>query len=320
MATYFITGICGTVGKALARYILKSHQDAEVVGVDTNETEVFFINNEFRSTGRFRAYLCDIRDLNELVLRSQKADFFFHTAALKHVPICEMSPNQAVSTNIIGTQNCIQAAKSNNVKTFIFTSSDKAVNPTNVMGSTKLVGERLVTAAAENNDSDCIFASTRFGNVVGSRGSVIPIFRKQIERSEKLTITHPEMTRFVMSLDEAVSLVFKSSQIAQNGDVLVTKMPVARILDIAQLFLEMAQRSVDEYEIIGIKPGEKLFEELNNSEEVDRTEDAADFLRIMSSNKVIRGSNGSTKEYNSANIPPVTQSELKALLIDWNAI
>ena len=162
----------------------------------------------------------------------------FHTAAFKHVILCERSPFEAVQTNIIGIQNIIQAAIANQVARLIFTSSDKAVNPTNVMGTSKLMGERLMTAANGNACGNCqIFASTRFGNVLGSRGSVIPIFREQIKMGGPVTLTDPEMTRFIMSIKQAVQLVIDSAFLAQGGEVFVTKMPVIRIQDLAEVMI-----------------------------------------------------------------------------------
>lgn len=320
MTKYFVTGVCGSIGKEIARQLLTSNSDNEVVGVDNNETEVFFVNIEFEKYGKFKAYHCDIRDSTELINRSSGSQIFFHAAAMKHVLISEDAPNQAIATNILGVQNAIAAAVRNRFDSFIFTSSDKAVNPTNVMGTTKLLGERLVTAAALSNGHSCKFSSTRFGNVVGSRGSVIPIFRQQLLNNEKLTVTHREMTRFLMSLEEAVNLVIKSQEIADSGDVIVTKMPVARIVDIAEVMLEYNGLSSNHIDFIGIKPGEKLYEELNSVEELDRTSEVGEFLKIAPALLTKRKKITSIKPYNSANIPPVSKTELRNLLYQWDVI
>jgi len=204
-------------------------------------------------------------------------DIIFHAAAFKHVILCERSPFEAIQTNILGVQNVITAAIENKVERVIFTSSDKAVNPTNVMGTSKLMGERLMTAANSTLRGDGpIFASTRFGNVLGSRGSVIPIFREQIRRGGPVTLTDPSMTRFIMSIEEAVRLVIESAFLARGGEVLITKMPVIRIQDLAEVMINeltsVYGHSPDEIkiDIIGIKPGEKMYEELMNLEETRR--------------------------------------------------
>jgi FlaA1/EpsC-like NDP-sugar epimerase len=316
MQKYFITGVCGTVGRELVKQLFEEDQSTEVVGIDINETEIHYLNSEF-SDFNFRAYCCDIRDLDELKQRSQGSHIFFHTAALKHVPICEVAPQQALKTNVIGTQNCIEAARANDFSRFIFTSSDKAVNPTNVMGTTKLLGERLVTAAASNAGTDCIYSSTRFGNVLGSRGSVIPIFKDQISKGQPITVTHPDMTRFIMSLSGAVRLVIESSKIANSGDVMVTKMPVVNIKVLAETLLEHYEGSLDEIVYTGIQPGEKLYEELNNSEEIDRTLDEGAFLRIKSALQSKRSVSSTKLPYNSDNIAGINHAELKNLLLDW---
>jgi FlaA1/EpsC-like NDP-sugar epimerase len=201
-----------------------------------------------------------------------------HAAALKHVILCERSPRDAVHTNILATQNVIDAAIDSGVSRLLFTSSDKAVNPTNVMGTSKLMGERLVTAAnAQRRGTGTILSSTRFGNVLGSRGSVVPLFRRQIKAGGPVTLTDPEMTRFVMTREDAVRLVMDSVFLARGGEVFVTKMPIARIEDLAKVMIEeLAPRDGHNsakilIRHIGKKPGEKLFEELMNTEEVRRT-------------------------------------------------
>ena len=183
--------------------------------------------------------LGDVRDRDKLVQAMRGIDIVLHTAALKHVILCEQSPRDAVQTNIQGVQNLIDAATVNQVERVLFTSSDKAVNPTNVMGTSKLMGERLMTAAnAHRRAGGPIFASTRFGNVLGSRGSVIPLFMRQISRGGPVTLTDPEMTRFIMTLREAVHLVMESTFLARGGEVFVTKMPIARIQDLAKVMVK----------------------------------------------------------------------------------
>jgi FlaA1/EpsC-like NDP-sugar epimerase len=268
----FITGVCGTVGRELLRQMLQK-EPLEVIGIDNNESELFFTSQMESEYPFTRFYLCDIRSVDRLKVLMQDADVVLHAAALKHVILNELSPAETVKTNIIGTQNVIEAAKYNKVERVIFTSSDKAVNPTNVMGTSKLMGERLMTAANSNKRSAYpIFASTRFGNVLGSSGSVIPLFKRQIESGGPVTLTDPSMTRFVMSIEEAANLVMDSVFLAQGGEVFVTKMPVMGIKELAEAMIDILAKDQNiGIKNIGAKPGEKMYEELINEEEVRRT-------------------------------------------------
>jgi FlaA1/EpsC-like NDP-sugar epimerase len=233
-----VTGACGTIGKELVRQLTEEISVGEVIGLDNNESDLFFLEQRFQLYPQARFFLCDVRDREKLGRKMQGVDIVFHTAAFKHVILCERSPFEAVQTNILGVQNIINAAIDNQVEKVIFTSSDKAVNPTNVMGTSKLMGERLMTAANSNlRGNGPIFASTRFGNVLGSRGSVIPIFREQIKKGGPITLTDPEMTRYIMSISDAVRLVIDSATIARGGCVFVTKMPVIRIRDLAEVMV-----------------------------------------------------------------------------------
>lgn len=271
-----ITGGAGTVGKALVRHILRTEAD-DIRVFDNNETELFYVAEEFRSDPRVTVSLGDIRDKDKLVKSSRGVDIVFHAAAYKHVILSEFNPFDVIQTNIAGTQNVIEAAFTNGVNKVIFTSSDKAVNPTNVMGASKLMAEKLITAAnAMSFDKKTIFASTRFGNVLGSRGSVVPIFVKQIAKGGPLTLTDARMTRFVMTIDEAVRLVIESCSMAKGGEVFITKMPVIRIVDLAHTLIDILGNSSGARPVniqiteIGKKPGEKLYEELMSMEEMGR--------------------------------------------------
>lgn len=285
-----ITGSCGTVGSELLR-LLSASGAGQIICVDNNETELFFQEEAYRKNGNIFSYLLDITDKSELQRLMNGVDIVLHAAACKHVGLCEQSPMQAVKINILGTQNVIECARESGVERVIFTSSDKAVNPTNVMGTTKLMGERLMTAAAQNNavqprdkrKRNTIFASTRFGNVLGSRGSVVPLFQKQIMNGGPVTLTDRHMTRFVMTLAEAANLVLSSVWKAVGGEVMVTKMPVARIEDIANVMIEVLSPSTKISIVeIGAKAGEKMYEELMNDEEIRRTKDLGDFFVISS--------------------------------------
>lgn len=272
-----VTGACGTVGSELVRQLLEDFTVGELVGLDNNESELFFLEQRFSKHPNTTFFLADVRDARKLSRKMQGADIVFHTAAFKHVILCEKSPFEAVQTNIMGVQNVIRAATENQVEQVIFTSSDKAVNPTSVMGTSKLMGERLMSAANSNlRGGETRFSSTRFGNVLGSRGSVIPIFREQIRRGGPVTVTDSEMTRFIMSISQAVRLVIESAFLAKGGEVFITKMPVIRIQDLAEVMIdELASRfghstSDIRIEYIGTKPGEKMYEELMSEEETRR--------------------------------------------------
>ena len=284
MSEYFknkrilVTGACGTVGSVLVKQLSEYSTNCEIKGLDNNESELFFTQQKYADDPNMSFFLADVRDKDRLSREMSNIDIVFHTAAFKHVILCEQSPFEAVQTNILGVQNLIAASLENNVEKVIFTSSDKAVNPTSVMGTSKLMGERLMTAANSKSRGNApVFASTRFGNVLGSRGSVIPIFKEQIRQGGPITLTDAEMTRFIMSIQEAVNLVIESSFIAVGGEVFITKMPVIRIKDLAEVMInELAPvygYSVNDIKIknIGVKPGEKMYEELMNQEETRRT-------------------------------------------------
>lgn len=272
-----ITGAAGTIGKELIKQLL-NYEPKEIKAIDNNEAELFYLNEQYRGEKRVNGFFCDIRDLNRITYLCKDVNIILHTAAMKHVIISEVSPLDAVKTNVDGTSNIIQAAlNSEQCERVIYTSSDKAVNPTNVMGTTKLLGERLMTSALNIKSSrNIVFSSTRFGNVIGSKGSVAPIFFKQIQAGKNITITDTNMTRFIMTISEAANLVLQASQQAKGGEVFVTKMPVMRIVDLAQAMIDTVaplfgkEPSEIQTEIIGAKPGEKLYEELMTKEETVR--------------------------------------------------
>lgn len=282
--TVLITGVCGSIGAGLLDYIASYLEPKKIIGLDNNETEIFLLQKQYGKHNNVQFRYGDVRDLNRMNEVFYGVDIVLHTVAMKHVGISELSPDDAIQTNIYGLQNVISASIKNEIKTFIFTSSDKAVNPTNVMGTTKLMGERLVTAANNlSQNKNTIFASTRFGNVVGSRGSVIPIFRQQILNNEPLTITDVKMTRFFMSNIEAILLVLNSACIAKGGEVFVTKMPVLSIFDLAKAIFERERKSEQKfsYNLIGKAPGEKLYEELMTEEETSRALELKDYFVVL---------------------------------------
>jgi FlaA1/EpsC-like NDP-sugar epimerase len=285
-----VTGACGSVGSELVKMLLESsvYSPDEVIGIDHNESELFFLDQRYLDKPQARFVVADVRDRDKLVRIMRGIDVVFHCAALKHVVLCERSPFEAVQTNIHGVQNIIFAAYENKVERVLFTSTDKAVNPTNVMGTSKLMGERLMTAANSNTKDDGpIYASTRFGNVLGSTGSVLPIFTRQIMKGGPVTLTDPGMTRFIMSIQQAVELVIDSAALARGGDVFITKMPVIRIEDLAQVMIDELASSFGhkpediEIRIIGSKPGEKLYEELMSNEETRRAVELENYFAIL---------------------------------------
>lgn len=331
MKTFFekkgilITGVAGTIGSELVKQ-LGSFQCQSIIGIDNAETELFNKSVEFESYHNIEVKLCDIRSRNEVLKLMQNVDIVFHCAALKHVTMCEASPNEAINTNIVGTLNITECAEIAGVETCIFTSSDKAVNPTNVMGTSKLMGERIVTSmASEKNQTS--FASTRFGNVLGSRGSVVPIFKKQILAGNPITLTHEDMTRFIMSKEHAAELVLRSALLADLGEVFVTKMPAVKIVDLARAMMRLLKREVP-IDIIGIKPGEKLYEELNNDEETRRTYDNGEFLAIIpalnSDNKgkheLLTEFEYNSRIYNSSNCEYLSEVDICEYLIKYGII
>ena len=327
----FITGACGTIGRELIRQILEEHEPDELVGIDNNESDLFFVEQQFAKHSNSHFFLTDIRDNRTLERLMKDMQIVFHTAAFKHVILCERSPFEAIQTNIIGVNNIISAANNNRVEKVVFTSSDKAVNPTNVMGTTKLMGERLMAAANSNKrgNGPC-FASTRFGNVLGSRGSVIPIFREQIKRGGPVTLTSVLMTRFIMSIKDAVRLVIDSAELACGGEVFITKMPVIKIKDLAEIMIqELAPEfgySAGEIsiEIIGVKAGEKMYEELMNNEEIRRAWELKRYFVVLPAYGSIYNSihynyrniinKEVTNPYNSNNEKSIGKFELREFL------
>lgn len=287
-----ITGGVGSVGGELFRKLLE--MDVKRIRViDNNESGLFDMEQRYGADPRAEFYLCDITDEREMRRTFSDMDLCFHAAALKHVPSCERSPFAAVRSNIEGSEIVGRVALENGLRKVVFTSSDKAVNPTNVMGTSKLMGERLFTAmnflrAPRNNT---LFSSTRFGNVLGSRGSVVPIFCKQIAAGQPVTITDMQMTRFVMTLSEAADLVIESMYHMIGGEVFITKMPVLRIHDLAQVMINLLAPLYDRdpadipLQVVGSRPGEKLWEELSTDEEAGRLRESGEFLIVLPAGK-----------------------------------
>ena len=326
-----ITGAAGTVGQELIRQLLPM-SPAAVRALDNSETELFFLGERYRGVHGFSLHLGDVRDVRKLEDICAGVDIIFHAAAFKHVGLSEYHPFDAVQTNILGVGNVITAALRQGVERVIFTSSDKAVHPTNVMGTTKLIGERLITAASLNDLHGRRFSSVRFGNIIGSRGSVIPVFDEQIRRGGPVTVTDANMTRFFMTEEEAVKLVLEACVMARGGEVFVTKMPVMRIVDLAQAMIALlapaygfAPRDIP-LQFVGARSGEKLYEELLTVEEMDQTLEIERMFVVLPSLQNVPGKiNYSYKglverssvqhQYISSEQVPMTVREIKHFLL-----
>lgn len=217
---------------------------------------------------QLRYLIGDVRDLERVNRAVEGVDIVLHTAALKHVPVCEYDPFEAVKTNVIGTQNMILACMQHGVKHLLLTSSDKAIMPPNTLGATKLLAERLMTSSAyAKGTSATVFTTVRFGNVIGSRGSAISQFIESIRTHAPVKVTDMNMTRFIMSIEQAVTLVLKSIVLSHGGDIFVLKMPVVRLGDLVDALIESLHGNQQQIEIIGLRPGEKMHEELLSEEE-----------------------------------------------------
>lgn len=275
-----ITGGGGYIGQLLVEKLLEF--EPEVIRIlDVNETSLFNLRRKYRhKEARLRFLLGDIRNLNRLQYAFRDIDIIFHTASYKHVLECEYNPIDAVETNINGTSNVIQAAIEKNVRKVIFTSSDKAANPSNTMGVTKLMAEKLMSAANEYGARSTIFACCRFGNVVRASGSVVPLFEEQIMNDKRITITAPNMTRFVISKEKAVELLLLSGFLAHGGEVFIFKMPAININDLADAMMERYGEASKE--IIGRRAGEKMYEELMTEEEMSRAYEGEDMYIVFS--------------------------------------
>ena len=328
-----ITGGTGSIGQEIVREILE-YEPKVVRIIDVDETKQFELQQEYGDPKNIRFLLGDIRDKERLCRAVEDIDIVFHTAALKHVLACEYNPFEAVKTNVVGIQNLIDVAMDEEVEKVIFTSSDKAVNPTNVMGATKLLAERLITSANYYSGARrTIFSSVRFGNVLGSRGSVIPLFKKQIENGGPVTLTNNKMTRFIMPMHDAINLLFKATELAQGGEIFIFKMDALKITDLADVMIEeLAPKygfSPDEIKMkmIGNKLGEKLYEELMTEDEARRALECEDMFILPpemkgSSRKSLYSSNAHAeiKAYTSKDAEHLTKEEIKEILYQENLI
>jgi UDP-N-acetylglucosamine 4,6-dehydratase len=265
-----ITGGTGTIGYHLTKRLLE--EDPSVIRIfSRDEYKQYNMSLDLRQHGEKMRYLIgDVRDEQRLLRAMEGIDYVFHLAAMKQVPSCEYNPFEAVQTNVIGTQNVIQAAIQAGVRKVLFTSTDKAIAPTNTYGATKLTGERLISASEyHKGPKQTIFASVRFGNVMGSRGSVIPLFKKQILEEGRITVTDPDMVRYMMTPKQAIDLILEANELAIGGEIFVLKMPNIRLGDLVNAIIQiLSAKEPVKIQYTGLRPGEKRYEELMTTEEV----------------------------------------------------
>ena len=324
-----ITGAAGTVGSALAELLLPHAR--QVRCLDHSENDLFFLHRRLAHKGVLAPQLGDIRDLDRLRFALSGVDVVYHAAALKHVVLGEYNPFEVVQSNLQGVNNLIRAALDCNVERVIFTSSDKAVNPTNVMGASKMMGERLIGAANEiRGTKRTRFASVRFGNVIGSRGSVVPIFMSQLQRGEPLTITDERMTRYIMSVTEASSLVVEAGARMAGGEIFVTKMRAVKITDLALALAEVFGKPEAKLSNVGSRMGEKLYEELIAPYEMSRTLELDRLLVVLppqegllpdpATTATYPDAKQSSKDWNSGHDKLMTRGEIVAYLRDHRVV
>lgn len=273
-----ITGGTGSWGQELTRQLLYNCQPKEIRIYSRGEHKQVGMRRRFNDP-RLRFYIGDIRDKSRLMLVGKNVDTIFHLAALKHVPVCEENPWEAIQTNIIGTQNVIETALAHKAKKVVYVSSDKAVDPFNLYGATKSCGEQLILDG--NRHDTTRFVSIRAGNVIGTSGSVVPLFRNQILKNNEVTITHSDMTRFFMRIREAVGLLLKAARDSIGGEILVMKMPACKITDVADVMIEALGNKNTGRRVIGIRPGEKISEVLVSRYEVPFTLDLGAYFVIL---------------------------------------
>jgi len=318
-----ITGGTGSFGNAVLKHFLKSDiKEIRVFSRDEKKQEDMRI--EYKND-KLNFIIGDVRDFDSINSAMIGVDYVFQAAALKQVPSCEFYPIQAVKTNILGSENVLEAVARNNVKKVVVLSTDKAVYPINTMGMTKAIMEKLAISKARDPRilaNNAIICATRYGNVMCSRGSIIPLFIKQIKEGLPLTITEPNMTRFMMSLDQSVELVLFAFKNAEPGDIFVQKAPAATILTLATALKELFNAE-NEIKIIGSRHGEKMYESLCGKEEMSKAEDLGDFYRVPADMRDLNYTkyvqqDGPTlidEEYNSVNTKRLNVEEMKELLL-----
>ncbi|MDC0309224.1 polysaccharide biosynthesis protein [bacterium] len=322
-----ITGGTGSFGNTvLKRFLSTNVREIRIFSRDEKKQEEmrFAFNNP-----KLKFYIGDVRNYDSISQAMKGVDYVFHAAALKQVPSCEFYPMEAVRTNIIGTENMMNAANANGVKHAVVLSTDKAVYPINAMGISKAMAEKLVVSKARlQREGETVFCATRYGNVMASRGSVIPLFVSQIKERKGLTVTDPSMTRFLMSLEDSVDLVLYAYEHAQQGDIFVQKAPASTVADLAQALTEMFGGK-EGARIIGTRHGEKLYESLVSREEMAHAQDMGNYYRIPADNRDLNYnqyfSEGEEKishsvDYTSHNTNQLNVEQIKSLLLKLDYI
>ena len=320
--TLLITGGTGSFGNAVLKGFIDS-DFKEIRIFSRDEKKQDDMRNEYLNP-KLKFYVGDVRDYDSVNSAMRGVDYVFHAAALKQVPSCEFFPLEATKTNVFGTANVIKAAAVNNVKNVVCLSTDKAAYPINAMGISKALMEKTAIAEARNIGTDGpVVCITRYGNVMASRGSVIPLFIKQMKNNQPITVTDPSMTRFMMSLDEAVELVLYAFKNGSQGDLFVQKSPASTVGDLAQAMKELFKSS-SEIQTIGTRHGEKLYETLLTKEEFHKAEDMSDYYRVPADNrdlnygKYFKDGNielSSEEEYHSHNTKRLTLEETKGKIL-----
>lgn len=323
-----ITGGTGSFGNAVLRRFLETEvKEIRIFSRDEKKQDDM---RKLYNNSKLKFYIGDVRDINSITDAMRGVDYVFHAAALKQVPSCEFYPMQAVKTNVIGTENVLNCAINANVKKVIVLSTDKAVYPINAMGVSKAMMEKVAVAKSRNLDEkDIMIAITRYGNVMASRGSVIPLFIDQIRQGKEITITDPAMTRFMMSLDQAVELVLFAFENGENGDIFVQKAPAAAVELLANTLKNILGRPEHEVRVMGTRHGEKLYETLLTKEEMVTAEDMGEYYRIPADTRDLNYSKfidegeaviTQAHEYHSHNTYQLDEKELGEMLIKLREI
>lgn len=322
-----ITGGTGSFGNAVMERFL--HTDIKEIRIFSRDEKKQDDMRKIYNNDKLKFYIGDVRDLASVRYAMNEVDYVFHAAALKQVPSCEFFPMEAVKTNVIGTENVLNASIEYGVKKVICLSTDKAAYPINAMGISKAMMEKVFVAKAKTvSPEKTLICGTRYGNVMASRGSVIPLFVDQLKAGKPLTVTDPEMTRFLMSLEEAVELVVFAFQNANAGDIMVQKSPASTIADLAQAVKELFNAD-NEIKIIGTRHGEKLFETLLTREENVVADDLEGFYRVPADNRDLNYDKyfedgdkklSSDEEYNSHNTYRLTIEQIKDKLLNLSYI
>lgn len=325
--TLLITGGTGSFGNAVLRRFLNS--DIREIRIFSRDEKKQDDMRQYYNNPKIKYYIGDVRNFESINSAMKGVDFVFQAAALKQVPSCEFFPVEAVRTNVLGCENVLNAAMENRVSRVIVLSTDKAVYPINAMGMSKALSEKVMVAKSRHlNGTGMIFCGTRYGNVMASRGSVIPLFVEQIKKGNPLTITDPGMTRYMMTLDDAVDLVLFAFEKGNPGDIFVQKAPAATIEVLAKALLEL-YKAGNEIKVIGTRHGEKLYETLVNREEMAKAEDLGDYYRIPADTRDLnynrffvegQATISETEEYTSHNTHRMSIEEMKSLLLKLDFI